>query len=574
MTRSATAKTTAKSAVPGRPPAAPSGTSVAKPAAVPAAKAGAAPPAPGGVPAAVAAPKPPATPAPARPGSCSVMDEDWSAAYQSCYWFQEMWRQVHDPSCQWPWAVQLDHGKLYREGRLCVPSALVARVIRAHHAAAGHISGRRLWPQLCIRYNFPPRSKASTVGRSISTQCAICQAVNPPNFPVRTKIQCTPVPARLGESIALDIFNLPAVVRHGQRFDCMVVAVDRLSGWVVAIPARRQGLQAQTVAEEMWEKWWQPMGVPATVSSDQGPQFIGAWWRALCAAMGVREVYSQAHHHSANGRAEMAGKTLQQLLRRIHQEDRISWVQALPRAVQQYHDVPGPSGLTPYEIVFGGRTRSMGGVPRQPQRECPDAKEWLEQGKLIDKQVAEKMQKVHEQQMAKVNEARREKPVYQPGDRVWLLRPRPVGVDKLLSWWLGPCPVVSRQGADSYLIEDKPGHQRSAHSSQLKPFVEDQHADVPVPLNYFSITDRELDLTVELDEWEVDHIIKHKHDESGKLWFLTQWQGYKEPTWEPLNHFVHRYNVDWAEYCKAHKLKVNVVEDLLGARALPGRAQE
>ena len=122
----------------------------------------------------------------------------------------------------------------------------------------------------------------------------------------------------------------------------------------------------------------------------------------------------------------------------------------------------------------------MGGVPRQPQRECPDAQEWLEQGRLIDKQVAEKMQAVHQQQMARINESRREKPVYKPGDKVWLLRPRPIGVDKLLSWWLGPCPVVAREGAESYLIEDKPGHQRPAHSSQLKPYIEDQHADVPV----------------------------------------------------------------------------------------------
>ena len=147
---------------------------------------------------------------------------------------------------------------------------------------------------------------------------------------VQTKVQPTMVPARLGESIALDVFNFPAVVHRGERFDCMVVAVDRLSGWTVAVPASRKGLQAQRVAEEMWEKWWQPFGIPATVTSDQGPQFVGAWWRTLCAAMGVRQVYSQAYHHGANGRAEMAGKTLQQLLRGIQQDVHINWVQALP----------------------------------------------------------------------------------------------------------------------------------------------------------------------------------------------------------------------------------------------------
>ena len=154
----------------------------------------------------------------------------------------------------------------------------------------------------------------------------------------------------------------------------MVVAVDRLSGWTIAVPSRRRRLQAQTVAEEMCERWWQPFGVPATVSSDQGPQFVGAWWRTLCASMGVRQVYSQAYHHSANGRAELAGKMLMQIFRRVYQEDKINWVKTLPRAVNLLHDLPGVSGLSPYEIAYGGRTRSLGGVPRLPQQESPDAR--------------------------------------------------------------------------------------------------------------------------------------------------------------------------------------------------------
>ena len=78
-------------------------------------------------------------------------------------------------------------------------------------------------------------------------------------------------------------------------------------------------------------------------------------------------MYSQAYHHNANGRAEMAGKTVIQVLRRLHAEDRINSAEALPRAVQVYHDLPGPSGVPPYEIVFGRRIRSMGGILRHPR---------------------------------------------------------------------------------------------------------------------------------------------------------------------------------------------------------------
>ena len=77
-----------------------------------------------------------------------------------------------------------------------------------------------------------------------------------------------------------------------------------------------------------------------------------------------------------------------QMLRILYAEDRINWAEALPRAVQVYHDLPGPSGLSPYEIVFGGRIRSMGGILRRPQIEALDAMEWIRRGKEIDENVA------------------------------------------------------------------------------------------------------------------------------------------------------------------------------------------
>jgi len=517
-----------------------------------------------------APPAPPALgpnnePATAQLGNCGVMEENWASAYDGCYWFGELWRATQDPAKEWPWGVQVDHGKLYQEGKLCIPSELVPRVIRAHHAAIGHPGVWKLWLHICHRYAFLPRAKASKLCRTITQQCGTCQASKEPNLMVHTKVQPTAIPARLGESIALDIFNLPSVVHHGERHDCMVVAVDRLSGWTVAIPACRKGLQAKKVAQEMWERWWQPFGIPATFTSDQGPQFVGAWWRTLCAAMGVRQVYSQAYHHSANGRAEMAGKTLQQLLRRLHQEEHLSWVEVLPRAVQQLHDLPGPSCLSPYEVMFGGRMRCMGGITRQLPNDAPDARYWLEQGQVIDSAVAEKLRTVHQQRLQSLNETRRPKPTYKVGEKVWLLRPRHVGTDKLQSWWIGPCPVTARRGAESYVVEDKPGHERAVHSSQLKPFLEDEFADNPTTLHHFRQTEE--DLTDEVYEWEVDKICGHKTDESGQLWFLTKWVGFEAPTWEPLGNFVHRYSVDWAEYCKEHKVNANVIEHLLGSRA-------
>ena len=200
----------------------------------------------------------------------------------------------------------------------------------------------------------------------------------------------TPIPARLGESIAIGIVYLPRVEWQGAELDCAVVAVDRLSGWMVAIPARRQGLRAKDVAIEMFHRWWGPFGVPGVITSDQGPQFVGAWWRTLCSLQGVRVAHAAAYHHSGNGRAEAAIRQIEQVLRYLMAEMPDSlWPEVLPRAVQYIHDSPGPAGLTPYQVVFG-RERFAGGVPRDLDQEAPDAVEFFQKMQQTDEFIAKK----------------------------------------------------------------------------------------------------------------------------------------------------------------------------------------
>jgi hypothetical protein len=75
-------------------------------------------------------------------------------------------------------------------------------------------------------------------------------------------------------------------------------------------------LTAAKVAKAMYEAWWSPHGVPSVITSDRGAHFAGAWWRTMCAMLGVRQAYAQAYHHPANGRAEVAGAQLQKRLRK------------------------------------------------------------------------------------------------------------------------------------------------------------------------------------------------------------------------------------------------------------------
>jgi transposase InsO family protein len=147
---------------------------------------------------------------------------------------------------------------------------------------------------------------------------------------VRNFIVPTPVPTHIMSSVALDIFSLPRVDWQGESFDSLLLCVDRLSGWVIARPTRKAGLTAQRAAHLIMDNRWETFGLPAIITSDQGTQFVGQWWRTMCARLGIRQGYSQAYRPQANGRAEVTGKTLIGLIRKVLVEDHINWVKALP----------------------------------------------------------------------------------------------------------------------------------------------------------------------------------------------------------------------------------------------------
>ena len=144
----------------------------------------------------------------------------------------------------------------------------------------------------------------------------------------------------------------------------MALCVDRTSGWIVATPHQTKGLTAKKIAKVIFQHW-KMSGIPATVTTDQGPHFAAAWRQTMCALHGVRYDYGQAYHHQANGRAEVAGQQVMRCLRPLisdRREPGVTWVELLPKILRCIHDAPGEGGYSPYKIVFE-RHRPLQGAP-------------------------------------------------------------------------------------------------------------------------------------------------------------------------------------------------------------------
>ena len=215
-----------------------------------------------------------------------------------------------------------------------------------------------------------------------------------------------------------------------------------------------------------------PHGIPSVLTSHRGPHFAGAWWRTMCALHGVRHAYAQAYHHPSNGRAEVVAAQVQVRLRTLKYTEKINWMELLPRAVQQLHDIPGQSGLSPYEVLYG-RHRPYTGVLYEPPRRLEDAVSVFDRQRYMDDKGANALNDLHRRKSEVVNQSRRELKPWDVGSLAWYLRPRGRPGEKLETYWLGPCPVQQRVGNNAYVVELEPGRHQHCHRSQLKDHVGD-----------------------------------------------------------------------------------------------------
>jgi hypothetical protein len=67
----------------------------------------------------------------------------------------------------------------------------------------------------------------------------------------------------------------------------------------------------------------------------------------------------------------------------------------------------------------------------------------------------------------------KKRPAFYVGDRVWIMKPKPVGGHNIQTYWTGPTTITSRTGASSFKITTANGDTRAVHISQIKPYQDD-----------------------------------------------------------------------------------------------------
>ena len=352
-----------------------------------------------------------------------------------------------------------------------------------------HLGRDKMQQDLDWRFKFRPGYYA-ILNKSRSDR-AVSRATKSPNHSTAGNPVYTAIPEAPMRSVAMDVFAMPEVTVEGETYDCVILVVDRHSGYIVVVPGKKSkkkdkkdkhgvGLQAKTVANAMIRHWLTIFDVPAVICSGRGSQFVGTWFKTMCKHMGIWHAKTVAYHSWSNGWAELAGRQMFERFRQLHiDEPGRNWYNSLWRVLQAQHDLLGPTGLSPHRILF---------LQDRVSRTLP----WLNHGKVardVNAMMAEAedtaakvckaLQDEHEKRAKYFKQGKVQK--YTLRNTVWVERHHKdvLSRHRQASWYV-PGVIVRKVGQDVYAV--RLGITRS-WTATIPSFVPEHQtpADVPSP---------------------------------------------------------------------------------------------
>ena len=102
--------------------------------------------------------------------------------------------------------------------------------------------------------------------------------------------------------------------RTQKGYDSIWVVVDMLTKSAHFIPVNTR-YSTKKYAELYLERILCLHGVPKTIISDLGTQFVARFWEQLRASLGTYLIRSSAYHPQTNGQMERINKILEDMLR-------------------------------------------------------------------------------------------------------------------------------------------------------------------------------------------------------------------------------------------------------------------
>jgi hypothetical protein len=139
------------------------------------------------------------------------------------------------------------------------------------------------------------------------SECDTCQRIKASHLKSARALQPLTIPSWKWDDISMDfIVGLPNTSRH---HDSIWVIVDRLTKVAHFLPVHTTD-KAQKYAELYIDQIVCLHGLPRTIVSDRGAQFVARFWEQLQESLGTKLIRSLAYHPQTDGQTERVNQIL------------------------------------------------------------------------------------------------------------------------------------------------------------------------------------------------------------------------------------------------------------------------
>ena len=342
---------------------------------------------------------------------------------------------------------------LLRGNRIVVPMKLRPQMLALAHE--GHFGVVNTKQRLRSKVWWPGMEKAA---EKHVKSCHACQMVSRPDPP--EPIRSTELPAGPWQDVATDLMGpLPTG-------ETLLVVVDYFSRFYEI------GILHSTTTTcvlNHLDTIFSRHGLPTTIKSDNGPQFVSEQFKDYCDQNNIQHLKVTARYAQANGEVERQNQSLLKRLQTAQVEGR-EWKKVLNSYLLAQRSLPhATTGKSPAELLFGRKLRT-----KLPDiTDCP----YVEYTEVRDK---DNEQKGRAKLYADERRGAKESSV-EVGDKVLIRQDKR---DKLTTTFgESPHTVVSRAG-NSLVVQSDSGAEYSRNTTHVKKLVPaDEIKDQSTPQN-------------------------------------------------------------------------------------------
>lgn len=211
-----------------------------------------------------------------------------------------------------------------------------------------HQGQRRTLELLKLRYYWP--NIKEDVNNYVDT-CKSCNERNPhPKDKLKVPMVITNTLQAAFDTVHIDVVGPLHVIDDNYRY--LLTFQDAFTKYPEAIPIPDQ--TAETIAKHFAREIICKHGMPKSLISDQGANFMSELFTEVCKPLKIQKLRTTAFHPRTNGQVERFHRNFIEYLSHFVNKDQRDWSDWVPYALLEYRAAPQTTtGFSPFCMVHG-----------------------------------------------------------------------------------------------------------------------------------------------------------------------------------------------------------------------------